>query len=60
MDYISAPEAAKKWGVSERRVQKLCEKNAFPAQLGLAVCGLFPKTQKGPKTDGKKKKANLM
>jgi hypothetical protein len=31
MDYISATEAAKKWGVSERRVQKLCEKNAFPA-----------------------------
>lgn len=22
MDYISAPEAAKKWGISERRVQK--------------------------------------
>lgn len=25
MDYISAPEAALKWGISERRVQKLCE-----------------------------------
>lgn len=24
-EYISAPEAAKKWGISERRVQKLCE-----------------------------------
>jgi hypothetical protein len=23
MEYISAPEAAKKWGISERRVQKL-------------------------------------
>ncbi|MCI8634791.1 MAG: DNA-binding protein, partial [Eubacterium sp.] len=23
-EYISAPEAAKKWGISERRVQKLC------------------------------------
>lgn len=22
MEYISAPEAAKKWGISERRVQK--------------------------------------
>ena len=26
-EYISAPEAAKKWGISERRVQKLCEEN---------------------------------
>ncbi len=25
LEYISAPEAAKKWGISERRVQKLCE-----------------------------------
>ena len=24
-EYISAPEAAKKWGISERRIQKLCE-----------------------------------
>jgi len=24
-EYISAPEAAKKWGISEKRVQKLCE-----------------------------------
>ncbi|MCI8800148.1 MAG: DNA-binding protein, partial [Lachnospiraceae bacterium] len=27
IEYISAPEAAKKWGISERRVQKLCEEN---------------------------------
>ncbi len=27
LEYISAPEAAKKWGISERRVQKLCEEN---------------------------------
>lgn len=33
MEYISAPEAAKKWGISERRVQKLCEENHI-----LAVC----------------------
>ncbi|MDE6386252.1 MAG: hypothetical protein K2L82_00425 [Lachnospiraceae bacterium] len=25
LEYISAPEAARKWGISERRVQKLCE-----------------------------------
>ena len=25
LDYISVKEAAQKWGISERRVQKLCE-----------------------------------
>lgn len=25
MDYISTAQAAKKWGISERRVQKYCE-----------------------------------
>lgn len=27
MEYMSCPEAARKWGISERRVQKLCEEN---------------------------------
>ena len=30
LEYISAPEAAKKWGISERRVQKLCEEKRIP------------------------------
>ena len=34
LEYISAPEAAKKWGISERRVQKLCEENRIP---GVAI-----------------------
>ncbi len=25
LDYISVKEAAEKWGISERRIQKLCE-----------------------------------
>jgi hypothetical protein len=25
MDFISVQEAALKWGISERRIQKLCE-----------------------------------
>ena len=29
-EYISAPEAAVKWGISERRVQKLCEEGRIP------------------------------
>ena len=30
MEYISAPEAAKKWGISERMVQTLCLENSIP------------------------------
>ena len=30
MDYISTKEAAEKWGISERRIQKLCEDNRIP------------------------------
>jgi hypothetical protein len=40
MEYISAPEAAKKWGISERRGQKLCEENRILVALFvLAICG---------------------
>ena len=27
MEYMSCPEAAEKWGISERRVQILCKQN---------------------------------
>lgn len=30
LEYISAPEIAKKWHISERQVQKLCEENRIP------------------------------
>ncbi len=40
LEYISAPEAAKKWGISERRVQKLCEEN----RMGLATILLSQNT----------------
>ena len=32
MEYISCAEAAAKWGISERRVQKLCEGERNPAR----------------------------
>lgn len=30
MEYMSCPEAAEKWGISERRVQILCSQNRIP------------------------------
>lgn len=54
MDYISSPEAAKKWGISERRVQKLCEENRIPGVSKLGYMWLIPKTAVKP-IDGRTK-----
>ena len=43
LEYISAPEAAKKWGISERRVQKLCEENRIPGVAKFSRMWLIPK-----------------
>ncbi len=48
MEYISAPEAAKKWGISERRVQKLCEGNRIPGVSKLGYMWLIPKNAEKP------------
>ena len=46
MDYMSAPEAAEKWGISERRVQKLCEENRIPGVQRISRMWLIPKAAK--------------
>lgn len=48
LEYISAPEAAKKWGISERRVQKLCEENRIPGVAKFSRMWLIPKDAKKP------------
>lgn len=48
MEYMSAPEAAAKWGISERRVQKLCEENRIPGVSKLGYMWLIPKDAKKP------------
>ena len=54
MDYISAPEAAKKWGVSERRVQKLCEENRIPGVEQFSRMWLIPKDTEKPADERRK------
>lgn len=54
LEYISAPEAAKKWGISERRVQKLCEENRIPNIARISRMWLIPKDAEKPK-DGRLK-----
>jgi hypothetical protein len=55
MEYISAPEAAKKWGISERRVQKLCEENKILGVARFSRMWLIPKDAQKP-IDGRRKK----
>lgn len=56
MDYMSAPEAAKKWGISERRVQKLCEENRIPGIARFSRLWLIPKGPEKP-IDGRRKES---
>lgn len=54
MEYMSCPEAAKKWGISERRVQILCNENRIPGVSKLGYMWLIPKNAEKP-LDGRKK-----
>ncbi|WP_446661527.1 DNA-binding protein [Clostridioides difficile] len=51
---MSAAEAAKKWGISERRVQKLCEEKRILGVTRLSRMWLIPENAKKP-LDGRRK-----
>ncbi len=55
LDYISVKETAKKWGISERRVQKLCEGNRIEGVIRFGHSWMVPKDAKKP-IDLRKKK----
>ena len=46
MEYMSCAEAAGKWGISERRVQKLCEGERIPGVSKFGSMWLIPKDRK--------------
>jgi len=48
MDYMSVREAADKWGVSVRWVQKLCEINRIEGVLRFGRAWMIPKDAKKP------------
>lgn len=48
MDYISTKEAAQKWGISERRMQKLCEEGRIPGAVRFVRVWAIPKDAKKP------------
>lgn len=48
MDYISVREAAIKWDISERRVQKLCQEGRIKGQQRMGHMWLIPKDAEKP------------
>ena len=59
LEYISASEAAKKWGISERRVQKLCEDNRIEGVAKFSYMWLIPKDAEKPADRRRKIDNNL-
>lgn len=53
MDFLSAKDTALKWGISERRVQKLCEGNRVIGVQRLGKSWAIPKD--APKPEDKRK-----
>ncbi len=54
-EYMTVQEAAKKWELSERRVQKLCAENRIDDVVHLSRVWLIPKDAQKP-IDGRRKK----
>lgn len=57
MEYMSCAEATTKWGISERRVQKLCESRRIPGAVKFSRVWLIPIDADKP-IDGRRKKEN--
>ena len=53
MDYITVRQAAAKWEISERRIQKLCEENRIEGQMRFSNVWMIPASAEKP-PDGRK------
>ncbi len=49
MEYITAKEAAEKWGISQRRVQILCEQERIEGAVRLGWVWAIPRDAVKPK-----------
>lgn len=54
MDYITASQAAKKWNISQRRVQLLCSEDRIPGVFKLGENWAIPAEVEKPKDKRKK------
>lgn len=48
MDYIPVKAASEKWGISERRIQKLCEENRIEGVEKFGRAWMIPKDTEKP------------
>ena len=48
LDYISVKEAAERWGISERRIQKLCEGNRIEGIARFGHVWMIPREAEKP------------
>ena len=48
MEYMSVKETAEKWGVSERRIQRLCSENRIKGVIHFSRVWAIPKDAKKP------------
>lgn len=46
LNYISVKDAANKWNISERRVQKLCEGNRIEGVIRFGHSWMIPRRKK--------------
>ena len=49
MEYIFAKEAAEKWGITDRRVQVLCEQGRIDGVFRLGIAWAIPASAEKPK-----------
>ena len=59
MDFISVQEAASKWDISERRIQKLCEENRISGVVRFGRMWLIPKDVSKPEDARRKENKKL-
>lgn len=55
-DYMTAQEAAERWNISVRRVQRLCKENRIEGVLNINRIWLIPKGAEKPADARKKRK----
>ncbi len=58
MGYITASQAAKKWKISQRRVQILCAENRIEGTFKLGEAWAIPENAEKPDDNRKAKKHN--
>jgi len=49
VNFITPKEASKKWGISERRIQKLCEEGRIDGVIRFSKVWAIPKDAEKPK-----------